>query len=76
MAFWSSRVVLTAVEFGVFTQLATGPLSAEELIAKLRWQSRAAGPVLDALVVLGLLRRIPAAARCSWTAPSPATRAG
>jgi methyltransferase family protein len=57
MAFWSSPVVLSAVEFGVFTKLAAGPLSAEELTAKLGWQSRAAGPVLDALVVLGLLGR-------------------
>jgi hypothetical protein len=57
MAFWSSRVVLSAVEFGVFTKLAAGPLSAEELTAKLGWQSRAAGPVLDAVVLLGLLRR-------------------
>jgi hypothetical protein len=34
MAFWSSRVVLAVVEFGVFNQLATGPLSGEELMDK------------------------------------------
>jgi hypothetical protein len=57
MAFWSSRVVLTAVEFGVFTELAAGPLSTQEIIDRLGWPPRAAGPVLDALVGLGLLRR-------------------
>jgi hypothetical protein len=57
MAFWSSRVVLTAVEFGVFTALAAGPLSTQEIMNKLGWHPRAAGPVLDALVGLGLLRR-------------------
>jgi hypothetical protein len=57
MAFWSSRVVLTAVEFGVFTELASGPLSAEGLIERFGWHPRAAGSFLDALVGLGLLRR-------------------
>jgi hypothetical protein len=57
MAFWSSRAVLAAIEFGVFTQLAAGPLSGQELMDALGWHPRAAGPVLDALVALGLLRR-------------------
>jgi hypothetical protein len=57
MGFWSSRVVLTAVEFGVFTELARGPLSADALRGRLGWHPRAAGPFLDALVGMGLLRR-------------------
>src|SRR5438034_3955212 len=57
MGFWSSRVVLTAVEFGVFTELAGGPLSAQELMDRFGWHPRAAGPFLDALVGMGLLRR-------------------
>jgi hypothetical protein len=57
MAFWSSRVVLTAVEFGVFTELAGGPLSAQALTDRFGWHPRAAGPFLDALVGTGLLRR-------------------
>ncbi|MCW2652347.1 MAG: methyltransferase [Mycobacterium sp.] len=60
MAFWSSRVVLTAVEFGLFTELAAGPLSAHEIIERLGWHRRAGGPVLDALVGMRLLRRDPA----------------
>jgi hypothetical protein len=57
MGFWSSRIVLTAVEFGVFTELAGGPRSAEELIGRFGWHPRAAGAFLDALVGMGLLRR-------------------
>jgi hypothetical protein len=57
MAFWSSRVVLTAAEHGLFTELAGGPRSAEELMDRFGWHPRAAGPFLDALVGMGLLRR-------------------
>lgn len=57
MAFWSSRLILTAVECGVFTVLSDGPMSGSELTEALGWYPRAAGDVLDALVGLGLLRR-------------------
>ena len=57
MSFWSSRVVLTAVEFGVFTELAKGPRSLQELIDHFGWHPRAAGTFLDALVGVGLLKR-------------------
>jgi hypothetical protein len=57
MAVWSTRALVAAVEFGVFTQLAAGPLAGQELMDKLGWDPQPAEPVLDALVVLGLLRR-------------------
>jgi hypothetical protein len=57
MAFSSSRLILTAVEGGVFTLLARGPLSGRELIERLGWHPRAAATALDALVAGGLLRR-------------------
>ena len=50
MSFWSSRLILTAVERGVFTLLAEGPLSARTLIDELGWHPRAATTALDALV--------------------------
>ena len=53
MAFWSSRLILTAVERGVFTLLAEGPLSAQALIDRLGWHPRAATTALDALVGCG-----------------------
>ncbi|PXX69309.1 precorrin-6B methylase 2 [Nocardia tenerifensis] len=57
MGFWPSRVVLTAVESGVFTELAMRPMTQRELLDRLDWQPRAATPFLGALVDLGLLRR-------------------
>ncbi|WP_405166349.1 acetylserotonin O-methyltransferase [Nocardia sp. NBC_01499] len=57
MGFWPSKVVLTAVEAGVFTELAVRPLSQQDLMERLDWQPRAAGPFLGALVDMGLLRR-------------------
>lgn len=57
MAFWSSRLILAAVESGVFTALSDAPRSGKELIDAFGWHPRAAGDALDALVALGLLRR-------------------
>lgn len=57
MAFWSSRLILTAIECGVFSKLASGPLTEHELTEALGWHSRAAGTALDALVAAGLLKR-------------------
>ena len=56
MGYWPSRVVLTAIEFGVFSELARGPLTLSESIDKFGWHPRAAKPLLDTLVALGLLR--------------------
>jgi hypothetical protein len=57
MAFWSARLIQTVVEHGVFTELAGGPRSTQELADVLGWHPRAAGTALDALVAAGLLRR-------------------
>jgi hypothetical protein len=82
MAFWSSRVVLAAVEFGVFTQLAAGPLSGERMMDKLGWHpngrgtgSRCPSRAGSAGVTERVATRIHAVARCSWTVPSRATSA-
>ncbi|MCW2652068.1 MAG: hypothetical protein QOE41_1632 [Mycobacterium sp.] len=57
MAYWSSRLICAAVESGVFTELAGGPMSEHDLASRLGWHPRAAGTALSALVELGLLRR-------------------
>ena len=57
MGFWASRAVLIAVEHGLFTELATGPATANELMVRLGWHPRGAGALLDCLVALGLLKR-------------------
>ncbi|OBK53599.1 methyltransferase [Mycobacterium sp. 1081908.1] len=57
MSFWSSRLILSAVESGVFTELANGAATEQELADALGWHPRAATTALDALVAAGLLRR-------------------
>jgi hypothetical protein len=57
LGFWASKTVLTAVELGLFTELAQGPLDAEELRERLGLHPRSARDFVDALVSLGLLER-------------------
>jgi O-methyltransferase/methyltransferase family protein len=57
LAFWGSKTLLSAVELGLFTELSASPLSAEELIQRLRMHPRSARDFFDALVSLGLLER-------------------
>src|SRR5262245_59983426 len=57
LAFWGSKALLSAVELGLFTTLADGPLTGETLTAKLGLQPRGTTDWLDALVSLGMLRR-------------------
>jgi hypothetical protein len=57
LAFWGSKTLLSAVELGVFTQLAHGPLNADVLTSRLGLHPRAARDFLDALVALGMLGR-------------------
>jgi len=58
LGFWGSKALLTAVELGVFTQLAKGPLDAESLRARLNLHPRGADDFFDALVALGMLQRM------------------
>src|SRR5262249_60251078 len=57
LAFWGSKALLTAVELGLFTTLARGPLTSKELAADLGLQARGTTDWLDALVSLGMLNR-------------------
>lgn len=57
MAFWASKTLLSAVEMGVFTELARGPEPFESLSARLGLHPRSARDFLDALVALGFLHR-------------------
>jgi hypothetical protein len=57
LAFWPSKTLLSAVELGLFTELATGAQGLEEIQARLRLHPRAARDFLDALVALGFLSR-------------------
>src|SRR5204863_81242 len=56
-SFWSSKVLLTAVEFGVFTKLANRKLTGAELGAELKLHPRANADFFDALVAMKFLER-------------------
>jgi hypothetical protein len=56
-AFWSSKTLLSAVEMGVFTELADGPQEFDKLAGRLGLHERSSRDFLDALVALGFLKR-------------------
>ena len=56
-AFWSSKVLLTAVEFGVFTILGDRRISGAELGAEVGLHPRAVSDFFDALVAMRFLER-------------------
>jgi hypothetical protein len=56
-AFRESKALLSAVELGVFTALAAGPLELETLRRKINIDARGARDFFDALVALGMLER-------------------
>src|ERR671921_1102604 len=57
MAFGGSKTLLSAVEIGLFTELAKEPLDLETLSDRLMLHPRSARDFLDALVALGMLER-------------------
>jgi hypothetical protein len=57
LGFWASKVLLSAVEMGVFTELAHGPEDLETLRGRSGLHPRAARDFLDTLVALGFLDR-------------------
>lgn len=56
-AFWSSKVLLTAVEFGVFTKLGDRRMTGAELGAEVGLHQRAVSDFFDALVAMRFLER-------------------
>jgi hypothetical protein len=57
MGFWASKVLLSAVEMELFTDLAKGPQSLDSLQGRMGLHPRSARDFLDALVALGFLAR-------------------
>jgi hypothetical protein len=56
--FWASKTLLSAVELGLFTELASaGPLDCDALRGRLGLHPRSARDFFDALVALGMLER-------------------
>jgi len=57
VGFFASKVLLSAVEMGVFTELANGPEEFSVLAGRMGLHTRSARDFLDALVALGFLQR-------------------
>ena len=57
MGFWGSKALLSAVELGLFTELAKTPADANTLGQRLGLHPRSARDFLDALVALQMLER-------------------
>jgi hypothetical protein len=57
LGFWASKTFLSAIEIGLFTELAKGPLSYETLRERLNLHPRSAPDFFDVLVSLGMLQR-------------------
>jgi SAM-dependent methyltransferase len=57
MGFWASKTLLSAVELGLFTELAAGPQDLAALSVRLGLHQRSSRDFLDTLVALGLLDR-------------------
>ena len=57
LGFWAAKTLLSAIEMGLFTELAHKPEGLEEVQARLGLHPRSARDFLDALVALGLLER-------------------
>jgi hypothetical protein len=58
LGFWASKTLLSAIEMGVFTELAKHPEDLKTLQGRLGLHSRSARDFLDALVALGFLLRV------------------
>jgi hypothetical protein len=57
LAFWASKTLLSAIEMGLFTELAHGAEPFEALHTRLGLHPRSARDFLDALVSIGFLKR-------------------
>ena len=57
MGFWASKTLLTAVNMELFTHLAKGELSGQDIKTKLSIHERGLYDFLDTLVALGFLKR-------------------
>ena len=57
LAFWASKTLLSAIELGLFTELAKGPQTLSGLRDRLQLHDRAARDFFDTLVALGFVKR-------------------
>ena len=58
LGFWASKTLLSAVQLGLFTELAKGALDEPSIRRRLNLHQRSSLDFLDALVAVGMLRRL------------------
>ena len=56
--YWETKILLTAVKLRVFSELTSGPESAESLAARLHWDVRCLPLLLNALVAMRVLEKV------------------
>lgn len=74
LALWRSKALLAALDLGLFTALADGPLNAEQLRRRLGLHPRAMPDLADTLLAMGLLERSGQGAAATY-ANTPAAEA-
>jgi hypothetical protein len=57
LAFWPAKTLLSAIEIGLFSELARGPEPYDAIVGRLGLHPRSARDFLDTLVALGFLQR-------------------
>ncbi len=57
LAFWPAKTLLSAIEMGLFSELARGPEPFDAIVGRLGLHQRSARDFLDTLVALGFLQR-------------------
>lgn len=57
LAFWPAKTLLSAIEIGLFSELARGPEPYDAIVGRLGLHPRSARDFLDTLVALGFLER-------------------
>src|SRR5712692_5171972 len=57
LGFWGSKTLLSAIELGLFTELAKSPLDAKTIGHRLKLHHRSVRDFLDTLVALRMLER-------------------
>ena len=57
LGYWGSKCLLSAVELGLFTELARQPMTGKQIETKLELHPRATYDFLDALLAMGFLQR-------------------
>ncbi|HZE96166.1 MAG TPA: methyltransferase [Planctomycetota bacterium] len=55
--FWASKTLLTAIEIGLFSELAKGSLDADGVRERFQFHPRSVADFLDCLVAMGMLAR-------------------